>query len=92
MMCEHGIIKVAKTKPDSETKIEKTMEVFHCFLIHNIIPMKIYTGIKNQNILTDVPIYLQQCYSNIFTTSITQYLPDSHLYIQVLFEPLHRLI
>lgn len=33
-----------------------------------------------------------QGYSNIFTTSITQYLLYSHFYIQALFEPLHRLI
>jgi hypothetical protein len=31
MMCEPGIMKVAKTKPDSETKIEKTVEVVSLF-------------------------------------------------------------
>lgn len=82
-MCEPGILKVAETKPDSETKIENAVEVVSLFLIHTNKELK-YIDLCS-NIFS--PIYF-----TIFTTSITQYLPDSHFYIQVLFEPLHRLI
>jgi hypothetical protein len=87
-MCEPGILKVAKTKPDSEIKIENAAEVVSLFLIHNIIPMKIYTAINNQNILTHVPIYLQQVSGNIFT-NLSHNFHDIYYSISTLFAFLH---